>query len=89
MAKRGPHSLYKGKYFIVFYDKDDENLLYMFDNAREILKFQGKEITRNNVCLVNVCIYRALKTETHLTRFLTGEMMRVYIIDLEEENENE
>lgn len=86
--RRGPHKFYKGKYFIVFYDESDEDLVYMFDNVREILKFQKKEITRQNVSLINVELYRALRTKTHLTKFLTGEVMRVYIIE-REENENE
>ena len=79
--RTGTHKLYKGRYFIAFYDKTDTNFLASFDNVREILKFQHKPITRQNVNLVNVELYRALQTDTHLTRFLTGEVMRVYIID--------
>lgn len=79
--------LYKEKFFIVFYDRTDTNLLYMFNNVREILKFQGKEPTRRNVNLINVELYRALRSETHLIRFLTGEMMKVFIIE-EGEEEN-
>lgn len=79
--RTGTHKLYKGRYFITFYDKDDTHFLQMFDNVREILKFQHKPITRQNVNLVNVELCRALRTDTHLTRFLTGEVMRVYIID--------
>ena len=86
-TRRGTHKLYKGEYFIVFYDKTDTELLYSFDNVREILKFQGKDITRQNVNLVNVELYRALRTDTHLTRFLTGEVMRVYIIDASDDDE--
>ena len=88
MSKRkGSHSMYKGRYFIVFYDKTGENLLYMFDNVREILKFQGKPLTRQNINHVNVRLYRALKTDTHFMTFLTGEVMRVYIFDVNEEEE--
>lgn len=79
--RTGTHKLYKGRYFIVFYDKTDTNFLASFDNVREILKYQHKPITRQNVNFVNVELYRALRTDTHLTRFLTGEVMRVYIID--------
>lgn len=88
MSKRkGSHSMYKGRYFIVFYDKTGENLLYMFDNVREILKFQGKPLTRQNINYVNVRLYRALKTDTHFVTFLTDEVMRVYIFDENEEEE--
>lgn len=79
-VRRGTFRLYKGSYFIVFYDKTDEYLKYMFDNARDILKFMGKAITRKNVNIVNNELYKALKTDTHFTRFLTGEVLRVYII---------
>ena len=85
--RRGPHRLYKGSFFIVFYDKTDTNLLYMFDNVREILKFQKKELTRQNINLTNVELYRALRSDTHFTRFLTGEVLRVYIINENEEND--
>lgn len=77
---------YKGKYFIAFYDKNDEELLYMFDNIREILKFQKKEINSYNARLINIELYRALKSDEHFITFLTGEVMRVYIINKEEEN---
>lgn len=75
---------YKNKYFIVFYDKTDEHLLYLFDNVREIVIFQKKEPTRTNINLVNVELYRALKSKEHFTRFLNGEVLRVYIIENEE-----
>lgn len=81
-----PKKLYKGKYFIVFYDKNDERLLYTFDNVKEILKFQKKEINTYNARLLNIELYRALKSDEHFITFLTGEVMRVYIItDKEEE----
>ena len=47
-------NLYKEKYFIVFYYLDDEELLYMFDNVREICKFQGKEVTRTIINLIKI-----------------------------------
>ena len=77
-------NLYKEKYFIVFYSLDDEELLYMFDNVREICKFQGKELTRTNINLINVEIYRGLKRKTRLVRFLTVEPMKIYIFETEE-----
>lgn len=78
--KLNKRSLYKGKYFLVFYDKTDEELLYIFENVRDILKFMGKEITRQNINLINVELYRALRSREHFCRFLTGEVMRVYMI---------
>lgn len=73
-------TLYKGCYFLVFYDKNDENLMYMFDNVRDILKFMGREVSRRNVNLINVELYRALSSKEHFCRFLTGEVLRVYMI---------
>lgn len=74
---------YKNKYIIAFYDVTDEVLLYIFDNVREILEFQNKEITKQNVNLINVELYNALQRKDNLCRFLNGEFMRVYIIDME------
>ena len=73
-------SLYKGKYFLVFYDKTDEELMYLFETVRDILKFMGKKITRQNVNIINVELYRALRSTEHFCRFLTGEVLRVYMI---------
>ena len=81
-VRRGTQKLYKGHYFIVFYDKDDEWLRYMFDNAREILKFLGKPITRYNVANVNHVIAKALSSESHITKLIKGEPLRVHIIDI-------
>lgn len=88
-VRYGPHRLYKGKFFLVFYDETDEKLKYMFNNVREILKYQGKEITKTNVNLINNEIYLALRREGHFTRFLNGQLLRVYIIDLENEYDYE
>ena len=79
-VRKGPHKYYKGSFFIVFYDKADDNLLYMFDNVREILKFMNKPVTKTNVNIINNELYRALRTETHFTRFLNNQILRVYII---------
>ena len=75
---------YKSKYFIAFYSLDEEELLYTFDNVREICQFQGKKPTRANINLINVEIYRGLKRKTRLVKFLTGKPMKIYIYDTEE-----
>ena len=80
-----PIKYYKGKYFIVFYDKSDEKFLYLFNNVREILNFQKKSITTENINLINVELYRALRRNGNLCKFLTGEIMRVYIVDVNDE----
>lgn len=72
---------YKGHYLIVFYDKTDEILMYMFDNVRDILSFMGLAQTRDNVRKIDLYIIKALKRTDHVSRFLTGETLRLYIID--------
>ena len=84
-TRKGTYKFYKGSYFIVFYDKTDENLEYMFDNVRDILKFMKVPVTRGNVCRVNNEIYRALKTDTHFIRFLDGQILRVHLVDIKED----
>lgn len=79
-ARTGPRKLYRGSYFIVFYDESDEELRYLFDNVRDILKFMKRPVTRTNINLVNVELYRAFKRRGHFTRFLTGEKLRAYMI---------
>lgn len=81
-VRHGTFKYYKGSFLITFYDETDEWVLYMFDNVRDILTFMEKPITRTNVNLINNEIYRALKSDTHLTRFLTGETLRVHLIKL-------
>ena len=80
--------LYKGKYIIAFYNKEDEELLYVFDNIKEILEFQKKEVNKRNLAILKTELYRALRSEFHFITFLTGDVMRVYVIENEEE-ENE
>ena len=79
-VRKGTYKYYKGEFFIAFYDKDGEWPEYVFDNVREILTFMNKPITRNNVNIVNNEIYRALKSDNHYVRFLTGDLLTLYII---------
>ena len=78
---------YKNRYCLAFYDKTDEHLLYLFDNANEILKFQGKEVNNQNQKVVLIEIYRALRSVEHFCTFLTGKVMRLYLIDMYDEIE--
>lgn len=82
----GCRKLYKGKYFLTFYDKTDEEVLHIFDNVRDILKYLNKAITSSNINLMNVELYRALTSIEHFTRIL-GQTMRVYMIPVDEEQD--
>ena len=84
-VRSGPHKYYKGKYFLIFYDKTDEIPLYIFNNVREILTFKNKEANKYTVNQINQELYRALRSEEHFVTFLTGKVMRVYMISIEED----
>ena len=74
--------LYKKKYIICFYDIDTEVLLFVFDNVRDILKFQKKELTRQNINVINVELYRTLRRKDKTTKFLNGKLMEICIVDV-------
>lgn len=73
-------TLYKGKYFIIFYDSQDERPLYIFNGIKDILLYMGKPITKANMDNIKVILYRALK-KNHRVRFLTGEILHVYVYE--------
>lgn len=81
---------YRGKFFIVFYENDDETFFRCFDNVREILKYQREEmkkdieINQKTVRTLNIALYHALRREDHTTHMLGGTK-RVYIVDTTEE----
>ena len=75
---------YKGKYFLVFYDKSDENLLYLFDNVGQLCDHLKLERTRQNVNCLHVRIFHALRSQTHFFRMGPNETCRVYMIDIDE-----
>lgn len=87
MTKRREY--YKGQYLIVFYDRTGEWLLHMFNNVRDLLAFQGREMTRHNILNADKLLMRALNKENHSTRMLDGTFMKVYVIDIDDEYENE
>ena len=77
---------YRGKYLIVFYDNDDETLLYEFDNIYSILDFKQLEHTSQNIKTMQCDLMRALQWREHKTHCLTGKPMYVYIVDMIEES---
>lgn len=72
---------YKGKYTIAFYSYDTDELLYMFDNIKDIIEFQGRDTDTQTIVLTSVNLYRSLKRPDNKCRFLDGSKMRVYLID--------
>lgn len=80
---------YKKKYCISFYNETDEEFVACFDNVRQICKYRKLEITSANLTLISVELYRALRRKDHSTRMLDGNLMHVYLIDIEDIEENE
>ncbi len=83
------NNCYKNKYFISFYDEEDENFVISFDNLKQICMYKGKELSVQNLTLISVELYRALKRADHSTRMLDGTLMHVHLIDIEEIDEND
>lgn len=79
--RKGPQSLYKGRFAIVFYDKTGEQYINSFNNIREILAFKGEEITRSSINKMNVILCKELKTDNHHTRLLDGTLMTVWLVN--------
>ena len=78
------HELYKNKYCIVFYDVTGEEFKYLFNNAREILEFQGKKVTKKSMQNMNNVLYKIFQKgiNNNICTFLNGEKLRVYLIDI-------
>lgn len=85
----GARKYYKDKYFLVFYDKADEELLYLFDNVNQLCDHLKLERTRRNVNNLNVRLFHALRSETHFFRMSAHETCRVYMISVDDEEDDE
>ena len=78
------NQLYKGRYVITFYDKTGDEFMYMFNNVKEILEFKKIPVTKNNMHKMYITLYNILRkgTENNICTFLTGEKLRIYLIDI-------
>lgn len=79
--------LYKDRYVILFYERDDDTLKYMFDNIRQVCKELKWELNRRNLNIIQVNIARSLKRKSHQTNLFRGQCLRVYIVDVCDESE--
>ena len=79
--------LYKDRYVILFYERDDDTLKYMFDNVRQVCKELKWEINRRNLNIIQVNITRSLRRKNHQTNLFRGQCLRVYIVDVCDESE--
>ena len=78
--------LYKGKYILSFYEKDDDTLAFIACNLREVCKRLRWEVNRKNMNVIQVNVYRALKRQNHQINLFKGKAYRVYLIDDTEED---
>lgn len=77
--------LYKNRYVLAIYDRDDDTLKYLLDNLKELCKTLGWEVNRKNMNRVQVNVYRALKRPDHQTNLFRGQCYKIYIVDITKE----
>lgn len=81
--------LYKGKYVLVFYERDDDTLAFLASNLTEVCERLGWEVNKKNMNYIKVDIYRSLRRENHQTNLFRGKCYKVYIVDMTEDYEND
>lgn len=74
--------LYKGRYVVMFYEKDDDTLKYMFNNLTQVCRQLGWEVNRQNMNRIQVDIHRSLKRSNHQTNLFRKQCLKVYIVDV-------
>lgn len=79
--------LYKDRYVILFYERDDDTLKYMFDNVRQVCKELKWELNKRNLNIIQINITRSLRRKNHQTNLFRGQCLRVYIVDVCDESE--
>lgn len=81
--------LYKGHYVIVFYEQDDDTFKYLFNNITEICKELGLDVNRKNMNKIQVDIYRSLRRSNHQTNLFRRQCLKVYIVDVSDDEIDE
>lgn len=71
---------YKNKYFIVFYDANDEEFIASYDNVRQICFAKYGKITKYYMNLTSVELTRAVARKDGVTFMLDGTKMHVHLI---------
>lgn len=72
---------------IVLYDETDETLIDIFDNRLQLCKFLKIEPSRQNLTYISSKIFKAVHRKTHWVRFRGSELYRLYLIDMNDEEE--
>ena len=74
--------LYKSKFILAFYDKDDETLIDVVDNVRDICLKRGIEPTRRNINNISKALCIALRSNDCMTEVYDGKQkLHVHLID--------
>lgn len=83
---------YKKRYMITFYkclEDGDEQFVASFDNIIELCQYKKLPITDQNLSTLKNDLYRVLKRCPSETRMLDGSLMRVYLIDMLRDDDEE
>ena len=83
---------YKKRYMITFYkclEDGDEQFVASFDNIIELCQYKKLPITDQNLSTLKNDLYRVLKRCPSDTRMLDGSLMRVYLIDMLKDDDEE
>lgn len=81
--------LYKKKYVLAFYERDDDTLAFLADNLVEVCERLGWEVNKKNMNYIQVDIYRSLRRSNHQTNLFRGRCYKVYIVDMTEDYEKD
>lgn len=81
--------LYKKKYVLAFYEKDDDTLAFIASNLVEVCKRLGWEVNKKNMNYIQVDIYRSLRRQNHQTNLFRKKCYKVYIVDMTEDYEKD
>lgn len=87
--KNNHERLYKNKYVIAFYEKDDDTLAFLVDNLYEVCQKLGWEVNRKNMNYIQVDIYRSLRRSNHQTNLFKGKCYKVYVVDITQDYEKD
>ena len=80
---------YKKRYLISFFRElpnGDEEFVNSFDNVKGICKYKKLELTNQNLSIIKMNLCRVLKKDPPVTRMLDGTTMRVYLVDMFDED---
>lgn len=80
---------YKSKYLLAFYEDDDDTLFSVFTNVQEVYERKKQDSPHIQKEDVMLSINRALRKNKTGKIYLFGRPMIVYLIDIEDELEQD